>query len=78
MEIIFRHLSLSEIGAEQLLKMSKNTRESNTIHEEHPQLLFTLEPGRGEGPGQCQPATDRKERPNIGRFLSCFDLTCRL
>ena len=32
MEIIFRHLSLSEIGAEQLLKMSKNTTESNTIH----------------------------------------------
>ena len=31
MEIIFCHLSLSEIGAELLLKMSSNTTQSNII-----------------------------------------------
>ena len=34
MEIIFRHLSLSEIGAEQLLKMSKNTTHTVTQYIE--------------------------------------------
>ena len=34
MEIIFRHLSLSEIGAEQLLKMSKNTTPTVTQYIE--------------------------------------------
>ena len=48
MEIIFRHLSLSEIGAEQLLKMSKNTTShSNTIQRSlpsHTMIFFKLTP----------------------------------
>ena len=42
MEIIFRHLSLSEIGAEQLLKMSKNTTQRNTIQHSHLTELYCL------------------------------------